>query len=76
MERLLTLKDVCRKLGASRSSLFRLRADMDYRGRKLGAEFPQSISVPGIGTLRWRESDLDRWIRAQAEDNRGQDSTG
>ena len=65
-ERLLTLKEVCSRLSMSRSALWRLRMDIDYTGRKLGANFPPSVSLPGSGTIRWREAVLDRWVLEQA----------
>ena len=51
-EQLITAKEVFRQLGISESTFYRmLRAGNFPAGRRVG-----------LGSTRWRQSDVDRWI--------------
>jgi prophage regulatory protein len=53
--RLLRLPDVRRKVGLSRSAIYKLIAE---------GEFPRQISI-GPRSVAWCQDDLDEWIEAR-----------
>jgi prophage regulatory protein len=54
MDRLLRLKEVTARTGMGKSTIY----------RKIGQGlFPAPVSVGGQ-SVRWRESDIDRWMQA------------
>ncbi len=57
--RLLTMKQVCEKVGFSRTQINRFRHDEKYAH----VAFPRPI-VQGIKVL-WSEDEIDDWIRLQ-----------
>ena len=52
-EKIIKTKTVCKKLGISRTSFWRLRQS---------GLFPAAGSVSGTGVRGWRQSDVERWI--------------
>lgn len=56
-ERLLSSEEVCAKLSCGRSTLVKLRK---------GRGFPKP-KLLGQRKLRWRESDIDKWIKSRKE---------
>ena len=48
----LRLKEVCRRTGLSRASIYR---------RAAAGEFPSAVPV-GDNCVRWYESDVGRWV--------------
>lgn len=61
-DRLLRIHEVCQMVGMSRSSV--------YRAMRKGT-FPQSVRL-GEKTVRWRNSDLDAWMRDLPSDGGSQ----
>ena len=58
MVRLLDVKEVCRRLNVSRSTLYKMIA---------AGQFPPPLRLPG-GAPRWREDDVDGWIDGLGHD--------
>lgn len=57
--KLLTMKQVCQKIGFSRAHIDRFRSDPRYRS----VQFPKPVQI-GFKVL-WSEDELDAWITAQ-----------
>ena len=57
---LLSVQDVCRMLGCSRRTVYRL---------KDSGQMPPSIKIGGM--VRWRPDEIENWISAGCPDLRG-----
>ena len=55
-ERLISFDEVHHRTGLSRTTIWRLKDQKDFRGR---FKFPQAKS--------WREADVDQWIASKLE---------
>ena len=65
-ENLLTIEDVAKRIGVSEATI--------HRYRRAG-QFPPAVALPGRtpkpcrdgkvrGAIRWREREIDQWIRS------------